>query len=96
MFLQDPTYVALWNIASLPSRVCVCGVAPYTFPHSSIVLGISTEVVIAYVSEPVFLRLLFRPLLTLLSGYCLCDASLIILPSFAVFVYIETSWWKNY
>ena len=82
------TYVTLWDVAQLPSFVLVSGVAPDAF----VCVRISAEIVVAYVRESVFVRLLFRPLLTLLSGYCLCDASLIILPSFAVFAHTLASW----
>ena len=49
------TYVTLWDVAQLPSFVLVSGVAPDSF----VFIRISAEIVVAYVRESVFVRLLF-------------------------------------
>ena len=49
------TYVTLWDVARLPSFVLVSGVAPDAF----VFVWISAEIVVAYVRESVFVRLLF-------------------------------------
>ena len=49
------TYVTLWDVAHFPSFVLVSGVAPDAF----VFVRISAEIVVAYVRESVFVRLLF-------------------------------------
>ena len=82
------TYVTLWDVARLPSFVLVSGVAPDSF----VVVGISAEIVFAQVRELVFVRLLFRPLLTLQSRNRLCFVSLIIFPIYTTLTLILTAW----
>ena len=49
------TLFTLWDVAQLPSNVLVSGVAPDSF----VFVRISAEIVVAYVRECVFVRLLF-------------------------------------
>ena len=86
------TYVALWDVARLPFFVLVSGVAPDSF----VFVRISAEIVVAYVRECVFVRLLFWPLLTLQSRNRLCFVSLIIFPIYTTLTLILTAWWKIY
>ena len=82
------TFVALGNITQLPSLPLIHGVAP----DSRLLVRISTKVVLADFFELVPVRLLFRPLLANPSRNRPCDASLVILTSFAIRTHILTFW----
>ena len=80
------TFVALGDVTQLPSLPLIHGVAP----DSRLLVRISTKVVLADFFELVPVRLLFRPLLANPSRNCPCDASLVILTSFAIRTHILT------
>jgi len=74
-----------WDVAFLPSFPR-SGVAPDSF----VTVRISAEVVFALISEFVFVRLLFRPLLAFVSRNCLCYVSLVIFSVFTILSLILT------
>ena len=77
---------AHWHIAIFPSFVFVGGVTP----NSLVVVQISTEVVISFLSPFVSMRCLFWPFLTLPSRNCCWYLSLVIFSSFTILANFQT------
>ena len=83
------TLFTLWDVTQLPSFVFVSGVAPDSVFMS---IGISTEVVFAFLRVIALVRCVYRPHLTLLSRSRRCYFSLVIFTSCTILAETLTSW----